>query len=71
MMSKVHMLIDANEAASVIIKFIGSDRYNEIVDAIEDTAIAGFTTGLSFALCLMMDECKTQVYAAEEDTRSE
>ena len=66
-MSKVHMLIDANEAASVIIQFIGSDRYNEIVYAIEDTAKAGFTTGLSFALCLMMAECKTK----QEDTLSE
>jgi len=70
-MNKVHMLIDANEAASVIIKFIGSDRYNEIVNAIEDTAQAGFSTGLSFALCLMMSECKTKLYGAEEDTLSE
>ena len=70
-MSKVHMLIDANEASSEIIKFIGSDRYNEIVDAIEDTAKAGFTTGLSFALCLMMAECKTKLYAEEEDTLNE
>ena len=66
-MSKVYMLIDANEASSVIIKFIGSDRYNEIVDAIEDTAKAGFTTGLSFALCLMMAECKTKLYGEKED----
>lgn len=66
-MNKVHMLIDANEASSVIIKFIGSDRYNVIVDAIENTARAGFTTGLSFALCLMMDECKTKLYTEEED----
>ena len=70
-MSKVHMLIDANEASSVIIKFIGSDRYNEIVNAIEDTAQAGFITGLSFALCLMMAECKTKLYDTEEDTLSE
>ena len=35
-MSKAHMLIDANEASSVIIKFIGSDRYNEIAEE-EDT----------------------------------
>lgn len=70
-MSKVHMLIDANEASSVIIKFIGSDRYNEIIDAIENTAQAGFTTGLSFALCLMMAECKTKLYAEEEDTLNE
>lgn len=70
-MSKVHMLIDANEASSVIIKFIGSDRYNEIINAIEDTAQAGFTTGLSFALCLMMAECKTKFFAEEEDTLNE
>ena len=70
-MRKVHMLIDANEASSVIIKFIGSDRYNEIIDAIENTAQAGFTTGLSFALCLMMAECKTKLYTEEEDTLNE
>ena len=65
------MLIDANEASSVIIKFIGSDRYNEIIDAIENTAQAGITTGLSFALCLMMAECKTKLYAEEEDALNE
>ena len=62
----------------IIVLLAGSIAYskafrvkNRIIDAIENTAQAGFTTGLSFALCLMMAECKTKLYAEEEDTLNE
>ena len=56
-MTQPHILVDIDDAASVIMKFIGSEKCNEITKAIEDNAKSGFMAGLSFALCLIMAEC--------------
>lgn len=61
-----HILVDVNEAASVVMNFIGTEKFNEVVSSIEDNAKAGFITGLSFALSLSMAECKTFLYHVEE-----
>lgn len=65
-MNQPHILADMNEASSVVIKFIGTDRFNDVVSAIENNAKAGFTAGLSFALCLIMAEAKTYLYHVDE-----
>jgi len=68
-MSNPHILIDLNEASAKIISFIGTDKFKEIVFAINDDAQSGFTAGLSFALSLAMAECKTYLYHAEEQPK--
>lgn len=64
-----HILVDLNEAAQVLMDFIGSERFNNMISSIENNAKAGFTAGLSFALCLEMGECKTFLYRAKEDDK--
>ncbi len=65
-MNQPHILADMKEASSVVMKFIGTDKFDEVVSAIEDNAKAGFTTGLSFALCLIMAEAETYLYQIDE-----
>ena len=67
-MKQPHILVDMNEASSVVMKFIGTDKFDEVVSAVENNAKAGFTAGLSFALCLIMAEAKTyQTYVYHVD----
>ena len=70
-MNQPHILIDANEMASVVMKFIGTEKFDKIVSAIENNAKSGFMAGLSFALSLGMAECKTFLYHIEEQTKKE
>lgn len=70
-MSQLHMLADMNEASKVVMNFIGTDRFNEIVSSIDDNVKAGFTTGLSFAVCLIMGECKTYLHFVDSESDSE
>ena len=65
-MNQPHILADMNEASEVVMRFIGSEKFNEVVQAIDDNAKSGFTAGLSFALCLIMADCKTYVYHVGE-----
>ena len=65
-MNQPHILADMNEASSVVMKFIGTDKFDEVVSAVENNAKAGFTAGLSFALCLIMAEAKTYLYHVDE-----
>lgn len=65
-MNQPHILADMNEASSVVMNFIGTDKFNEVVSAVENNAKAGFTAGLSFALCLIMAEAKTYLYRVGE-----
>ena len=65
--NNIHILVDLNEAARSVIDFIGTPRYHEIISALENNAQAGFTAGLSFALCLAMANCKTFLYRVEEE----
>lgn len=65
-MNNPHILIDLNEASDVIIKFIGTDKFNEIVSSLENNAKAGFIAGMSFALCLANANCRTFLYHIEE-----
>lgn len=57
METKQRPLVDINEASSVIMDFIGSEKYNIIVGSIENNARAGFNAGLSIAMALIMSEC--------------
>lgn len=65
-MNQPHILVDMKEATSVIMKFIGTDKFDEVVSAVENNAKTGFTAGLSFALCLIMAEAKTYLYHVDE-----
>lgn len=65
-MNQPHILADMNEASSVVMKFIGTDRFDEVVSAVENNAKAGFAAGLSFALCLIMAEARTYLYHVDE-----
>ena len=65
-MNQPHILVDMNEASAVIMKFIGSEKFNEVVQCIADNAKSGFMAGLSFALCLAMADCKTYLYHIKE-----
>lgn len=65
-MNQPHILADMNEAASIVMKFIGTDKFNEVVSAVENNAKSGFIAGLSFALCLIMAETKTYLYHVDE-----
>ena len=69
-MSQPHILVDMNEASTVIMKFIGSEKFNEVVQSIDNNAKSGFMAGLSFALCLAMAESKTYLYNVD-DTKSD
>ena len=66
--NNIHILVDLNEAARSVIDFIGTPRYHEITSALENNAQAGFTAGLSFALCLAMANCKTFLCRVEEES---
>jgi hypothetical protein len=50
----------------VVINFIGTDKFNDVVSSLEDNAKAGFTAGMSFALCLANASCKKFLYHIEE-----
>ena len=65
-MNNPHILVDMNEASAVVMNFIGSERFNDIVQSIDNNARAGFMAGLSFALCLAMAESKTYLYHVNE-----
>lgn len=61
------MLIDINEACHAIIKFIGTDEYKNILNSINDDAKeAGFITGLSIAMSIVMSKCNTYVFKENE-----
>ena len=70
-MDNPHILVDMNEATQVVMKFIGTEKFNEVVSSIDNNAKAGFMTGLSFALCLAMAECKTFLYHVGEQPKKE
>ena len=70
-MSEPHILVDLNETCRSIINFIGSDKFNEVVSSIENSARAGFMTGLSFAMSLAMSEGKTFLYHVDEQKKEE
>ena len=70
-MNQPHILVDMNEASAVIINFIGSKRFDEVVQCIDDTAKAGFMAGLSFAMCLAMADCKTYLYHVDEQQKKD
>lgn len=55
-MNEPRMLIDVQEASVIIMNFIGTEKFNNVIGSLEDNARAGFTAGLSFALCLIMSE---------------
>lgn len=59
------MLVDINEACHTIIKFIGTDEYKNILNSINDTKDAGFMTGLSMAMSIVMSKCN--IYAFKEN----
>ena len=57
--------------ASVVMKFIGTEKFDEIVKAIDNNAKDGFMAGLSFALSLGLAECKTFLYHVDEQPKKE
>ena len=59
------MLVDINTACHTIIKFIGTEEYKNILNAIQDTKEAGFMTGLSIAMSIVMSKCN--IYAFKEN----
>ena len=65
-MNNQHILADLNEASSELIRFIGSEKFNDVISAIENNAKSGFMAGMSFALCLMMANCTTFLYHVNE-----
>lgn len=56
------MLVDLQEMSRMVIKFIGTERFDEIVSSLQDDAQSGFAAGLSFAICLAMAECNVYTY---------
>lgn len=70
-MNNPHVLVDINEASAIVLKFIGTDRYYDVVSSLENNAKAGFNAGLSFAICLAMAECKTFLYHVEEQPKKQ
>jgi hypothetical protein len=70
-MNQPHIFVDMKEASAIVINFIGSERFNEVVQSIDNNARAGFMAGLSFALCLAMAESKTYLtHANEQETET-
>lgn len=65
MVDKFNTLVDLNEASSELLKFIGTDKCDEIISSIQDNARSGFIAGMSFALCFIMANCKTYVGCIE------
>ena len=70
-MNQPHILADMNEASSIVMKFIGTDKFDKVVSAVENNAKAGFTAGLSYALCLIMSEAKTYLYHVDEQKKED
>lgn len=64
--NKTHYLVNIDKACRAVIDFIGTDEYNKVISSIEDTARAGFTAGLSFAMCLTMSTDDKYVIREEE-----
>jgi hypothetical protein len=69
-MAKEDIYVNINEASTIIKNFIGTDSFYAIIDALEDNARAGFTAGLSFALCLMLAESQPIVVCKESPRKS-
>ena len=61
-----NFLVDLNEANSAVLNFIGTEKFNEVVSAINDDAKSGFMAGLSFAMCIAMAECRPYVFVEEK-----
>lgn len=54
---KTRLFVDVEEFQKMILHFIGSDHYNQILDCIDDTKRAGFAAGLCIAAALISSEC--------------
>lgn len=61
---KTRWFVDVEECQKMILHFIGSDHYNQILSCIDDTKNAGFMAGLSVAAALISTECDK--YVTEE-----
>lgn len=54
---KTRLFVDVEEYQKMILHFIGSDHYNQILACVDDTKSAGFMAGLSIAAALISSEC--------------
>lgn len=54
---KTRLFVDIEEFQKMILHFIGSDHYNQILSCVDDTKSAGFMAGLSIAAALISTEC--------------
>lgn len=58
---KTRLFVDVEEFQKMILHFIGSDHYKQILACIDDTKNAGFMAGLSIAAALISSECDKYV----------
>lgn len=58
---KTRLFVDVEEYQKMILHFIGSDHYKQILACVDDTKSAGFMAGLSIAAALITSECDTFV----------
>ncbi len=70
-MNQPHVLVDLNEMAHVIGEFMGTEKFKEIVSAIENNSNAGFIAGMCFAQTLAMAKCRTYLYHIDEQPKEE
>lgn len=54
---KTRLFVDVEEFQKMILHFIGSDHYKQILSCVDDTKNAGFMAGLSIAAALITSEC--------------
>lgn len=55
----------------VIGEFLGTEKFKEIVSAIENNSNAGFIAGMCFAQTLAMAKCRTYLYHVDKLSKEE
>ena len=70
-MNQPHVLVDLNEMSHVISEFLGTEKFKEIVSAIENNSNAGFIAGMCFAQTLAMAKCRTYLYHVDKQQKAE
>lgn len=68
---KAEWLWKENDCYKVVLDFITSGKYQEVVEHIDDSKGAAFVVGMTYALGLMSKECSKYFVKSEDSEDSE
>lgn len=59
-------LVDTEEAAHAILKYIGSEDFDKAEKAIEDNGRAGLMSGLALSISVILSKCTKYIYTVQD-----